>query len=105
MGSTGPQGPTLTNDPLRIEGEPVWDATYSYEYDADGRATNRNLGEGNEMTLDWDSEGRLTSIPGAPTVTLACDFSGQRIRVLLAERERRNVVTAQPSVEGLRAAK
>jgi RHS repeat-associated protein len=57
----------------------VWDATYSYKYDEDGRVIERNLGEGNATNFEWDDEGRLRIQTGNGAATFEYDASGQRV--------------------------
>jgi RHS repeat-associated protein len=60
----------------RDEGKPVWDAEYTYKYDEDGRATERNWGAGNVKTFTWDNEGRMSATAG---ISNRYDAAGQRI--------------------------
>jgi len=51
----------------------------SYGYDCNGNMTSRNIG-GQNYTLTYDAENRLTAVSGATTATFVYDGDGNRVK-------------------------
>ena len=53
--------------------------TNSFSYDCNGNMTSRNIG-GQNYTLTYDAENRLTAVSGATTATFVYDGDGNRVK-------------------------